>query len=397
MKDHSIDIKSENYIVRISDNIDDLKFDWDKTSRKSIYFNSAYLVLLEKHGPIGYSYYYVIVYEGAEAIGVFYFQRKTIDLHKDFRVHTHSKNLFKKFAVFAQKQLFKLVNHEFLINGNVLLTGEYAYYFVNELSVNKFSMLSNHVYDLVINFIHERSGKKIQSILAKDFYVGANFKVSNFQNSEFTEFKVQPDMVLKLNPEWKNFDDYINAVKSKYRVKFKKVLSKGKELDFVSLDLIELEKEMNAMYDLYCATSDKASFSLFKLQPDYFLELKKALPEYFHAIGVYLDKRLVAFCTVIINGKNADGHFLGYDVKLNSQYQIYFNILLKLIEKSILYKVDNLNLSRTALEIKSSVGAEPHAMNIYLRHNNKLFNKILPALLDKVVPKVEWIQRVPFK
>ena len=56
-----------------------------------------------------------------------------------------------------------------------------------------------------------------------------------------------------------------------------------------------------------------------------------------------------------------------------------------------------LNLSRTALEIKSSVGAEPHDMYVYLKHQNKFVNKLLPSILNRVVPKNSWEQRSPFK
>ena len=113
--------------------------------------------------------------------------------------------------------------------------------------------------------------------------------------------------------------------------------------------------------------------------------------------GVFLENKLVGFFTFIKNGPLADAHFLGYDVSLNSKYQIYFNMLLKLLESAIEQKASHLNLSRTALEIKSSVGAEPFDMSVYLRHENSLINKFGKFILDRTVPKNEWQQRSPFK
>ena len=105
----------------------------------------------------------------------------------------------------------------------------------------------------------------------------------------------------------------------------------------------------------------------------------------------------MAFFTLIKIGKIADAHFLGYDVKLNSQYQIYFNILLLLVEQAIEMKASHLNLSRTALEIKSSVGAEPLEMNVHFRYHNGLIQKLIPQIMKTYVPEDDWLQRKPFK
>jgi len=70
--------------------------------------------------------------------------------------------------------------------------------------------------------------------------------------------------------------------------------------------------------------------------------------------------------------------------------------LLRLIKEAINQKVEYLNLSRTALEIKSSVGAIPYDMHVYIKHTNPMINKLIPFILSKTVPKNNWIPRSPF-
>jgi len=378
---NTVQLNGGSYTIEISNSINTIEKVWSVNSKDLNYTSSKYLSLLEKAGPLGYNYYYVLVKQDSIPYALYYFQRKEIQLAKDFRIHTHKKDFLSRFRVSFLKSAFKLINHQILVCGNVLLTGEYGYTTVNHAS------LKDGLTDLVINelkkYVKREEKIKIQTILFKDFYQNTEWSKTKFDASRFTEIVVQPDMVIKFKQSWQSFEDYLASVKSKYRVKFKKVIKKAKDLEFRELDLEAAESYNNDM--------------LFTLHPNYFRDLKATFQDEIVLTGVFLQDKLVGFYTFINNGTMGDAHFLGYDVKLNSKYQLYFNILLRLIETGIKKKVTHLNLSRTALEIKSSVGAEPLDMSIYLRHENGLINKFMPFLLSKTVPKNDWVQRKPFK
>ncbi|NNE25340.1 MAG: GNAT family N-acetyltransferase [Saprospiraceae bacterium] len=397
MKEYLKELSGDTFNAVVTDNIESIKEDWNATTRDSFYYDPRYLKVLEEKGPNKYQYFYCLLKRNGDPVAVYYFQKKQISLYEDFRLHTHSKNPIVKFFVWLQRQSFRLINQQLLVAGNVLLTGEYSFYYCQDCDTDTKTKISDFVFKSTCEYVKHKSGKKVSAILSKDFYVEEKFKVDDFYGSNFTKFKVQPDMVVSINQDWRSYDDYLAAVKSKYRVKFKKVAKRGGALEFRDLNVEDLESLNDEMYALYSKTADKASFSLFKLHPEYFLELKKIFGDDFIVRGVFLNGKMVAFFTIIINGKNADAHFLGYDVSLNSKHQIYFNVLLKLVEAAILQRAEYLNLSRTALEIKSSVGAEPYAMHIYLKHNTNFLNKLLPVILARIVPKEDWIQRVPFK
>ena len=72
-------------------------------------------------------------------------------------------------------------------------------------------------------------------------------------------------MILKLDKAWGNFDDFLSAVKSKYRVKFNKVLKKASVLEFKEFTNGEVEKYNDQMYAMYESTANRATFSLFHL------------------------------------------------------------------------------------------------------------------------------------
>jgi len=357
---------------------------------------STYLRLLEESGPQGYNYFYVILKEGDDIRGLLYCQHKTIELGKDFRAHTHSDKLWEKVKVALTKFAFNRINHEMLICGNVLLTGEYGIRLDQDLKPDS-SELIPEILNEVRQYIRKYKKKRIQSTLLKDFYTDGPLKDMNFPAKSYTRFKVQPDMIVTIRENWQSYDDFLATVKSKYRVKFKKVKKKGKDLSFLTMDEEQALKYNSEMYSMYKDTADRAAFSMFLLDENYFGRLKQTFGDKLILRGVFLGDQMVAFFTYLRNDKIGDAHFLGYNVQLNGRYQIYFNILLKLLETAIEDGAKYLNLSRTALEIKSSVGADPYDMEVQLQYHTSWINKFLPYLLSKFVPETKWQPRSPFK
>ena len=110
-----------------------------------------------------------------------------------------------------------------------------------------------------------------------------------------------------------------------------------------------------------------------------------------------MGKKLVGFMTYFIDGDRVLAHFTGFNVGLNKKLDLYLNMLIDLIDESIKAKLRYLDFSRTALEIKSSVGATPIPMINFLKHRNKTMNKILPNIFNTLYQQEEWVQRRPFR
>jgi hypothetical protein len=113
--------------------------------------------------------------------------------------------------------------------------------------------------------------------------------------------------------------------------------------------------------------------------------------------GIYLEGKMIAYFSTIIDSHCTHGHFLGYDEEYNIKYQLYLNILLWLLEKAIACGCQELNLSRTALEIKSSIGALPQDYIVYTQAQNKLLNNAMKRVVPIFIPENKWTPRSPFK
>ena len=98
----------------------------------------------------------------------------------------------------------------------------------------------------------------------------------------------------------------------------------------------------------------------------------------------------------MFNQNSLDAHFVGIDYQFNKTYAIYQRMLYDYISLAIEHKMKTINFGRTASEIKSSVGAVPQDLTIYLRHKNSIPNRILSVFLKKIQP-TEFHQKKPFK
>jgi len=113
--------------------------------------------------------------------------------------------------------------------------------------------------------------------------------------------------------------------------------------------------------------------------------------------GYFIGERLIGFNTLIKNGNSLDTYFLGYDATIQREKMLYLNMLYDMVAYSIIKGFKEVVFARTALEIKSSVGARPVAMYGYIKHSNSLINKKMDVIFDYLEPKTEWQERNPFK
>ncbi len=380
--------------LKITDKIDDISLIWDQENKKGILNSVRYLKALENSYPEGLKSYYCLLYKKESPIGLFLFQVKDFDLRKSLNVHTHSESFLDKLWVNIKNGFISQIKHHLLVVGNVLLTGQYGINFCDHLSIEQKLEYLNLSVESFANYMNKNKAYKIKSILLKDFEEGED---SNVHLPEYVNFVIDPYMYIDIR--WKTMDEYLDNLKSKYRIRYKRALKKGKDLSFEDMSLDQLVEYKNEMYQLYKQISQNVSFNLFDLDMDYFIKLKEQLGKDLTIKSVMLDGKLVAFYSLIfdVDHNELDAHFLGYNMVLNHNYQIYQNILYSILQDSISLKVKKINLSRTAMEIKSSVGAVDKTLFLLVKSRIGLMNWMLKKFITSYVPDNTWLPRQPFK
>jgi hypothetical protein len=125
-------------------------------------------------------------------------------------------------------------------------------------------------------------------------------------------------------------------------------------------------------------------------------DLKEKLGDDYILKTYWLEDKMVGFVSGVVNKNSLDAHFVGINYQLNRAYSIYQRMLYEYIRIGISKKLKTINFGRTASEIKSSVGAIPQDLTMYLRHKKTIKNKILKLFLQRV-QATPFQQKFPFK
>ncbi|MEE9439582.1 MAG: GNAT family N-acetyltransferase [Saprospiraceae bacterium] len=389
-----LNLSTHNQSISIFDSVVDVPVEWDKFSQNNLFLQKHFLQVLEDTPPSNTAFIYVIVKNNDRVIGIIYYQYKVIDLYLSLRldlvkpigIWQSIKHTFKKLAA-------KTLKSYVLVCGNMALTGENGYGFDRDIAPDVMYITIAESTEQVVRYL-KHQGKSIKAVLIKDFYTK---KENSAKEWSFTQFNVQPNMIMDIRSTWTSFDDYIGSMKSKYRVRVRRARKKAEKLSSRALTLDEIEHYQDDISMLYNNVADQASFNLFILPPNYFYSLKKQLGKNINVIGYFDGEKMVGFYTNIINGNELDAHFLGYDPSCNQECQLYLNMLYDLVNDAIELKTHKLILSRTAMEIKSSIGAEAKEMHLYLKHTNSIINLGMKKSLSFFTPVTNWVARSPFK
>lgn len=373
--------------------------DWDAAAPPdNLFLQRSYLSIVEHQPPLGMRFGYVVFYRNNEPVGVSLCQIKHFNAESNIKVEEERENdpcFFTALSQWLKKRVASKVAADILISGNMLLSGEHGFWFKpGAVAEDEQIPLLESAWSEAIRLL-EREGIRIPVMLVKDISDVNRAQGRALIQRSFVEFDIQPSMVMPLHYE--DFDTYLESMSTKYRTRAKRAFKKGQGLEKRELTLLEIQREIPRLYHLYREIARNAGFNMVDLNEQYLLALKRDLGDHFRLFAYYLNGELVAFYTTIQNHGEMEAHFLGYEKELNHDLQLYLNILYDIIRIGIESGSNKLVFSRTALEIKSSVGAVPTHLYCYLRHQNPLTNHFTGTLLDYFKPVEQWQQRHPFK
>jgi hypothetical protein len=274
--------------------------------------------------------------------------------------------------------------------GNVFLSGEYCLSFAEKTKREKAVREIGRALDTI-----SKSVKPLHAIFIKDFEKKALDYSQGFESFGFTNIKVEPNMLVHLKPEWKSFEDYKNALKSKYRIKANKADSKSQALEGRFMSKKDIESAQKALQNLYQNTIDNANFNAQVLNLKNYIELKSFYKDLI-VKGYFLDGEIVGFLSALKNRSHLDAHFIGLNYQLNKAHAIYPRILNDYVRIGIENKVSVINLGRTASEIKTTIGAVPLELSCYIKHKNPFINALVRPFFRRIQIK-SFKQHSPFK
>lgn len=365
--------------------------EWNHVVRdKNIYATLPYLTAMEKSLGTDMDFRYLVFYnESNSPVAVAVIQCLSF-LDKGFE----DIKEFCRIRNSIKKRLFATNGIRMMTCGTPFASGENGFIFSDAISpIVAYENLAKSLIHLQKS---ETTKAQPPVILFKEIFPSSFSASKSLIESKFSDFFVDVNMIMRISPKWKSMDDYLDSMVTKFRTKAKTALRKSEPLFVQDFSLEDIATYKEEILSLYLQVLAKSSFQFGILNAESFLHLKKNLGDKFILKGYFLEMKLIGFSSSFIFNSVLDANYVGINYEFNNEYALYQRMLYDYIELAIQRNCSELRFGRTAEEIKSSVGANPVPMKLFIRHRNPIANRILKAIVGTIKPS-EHELRKPFK
>lgn len=174
--------------------------------------------------------------------------------------------------------------------------------------------------------------------------------------------------------KYASFRQYMESLRSPYRRRLSKALEYRENIEIKSLDRKDFNEDH---YGLYLSIMERTENPLEVLPKEFFNEYESELYEFIHkktgaVIGFIQVKEIEDRLYFLFGG------FKKEDVE---SLDIYYNMLLKIIDIGIEKSVKTIEFGQTAEESKTKIGCIQVPKYLYVHHSNPVINLFIRLLL----------------
>lgn len=362
--------------------------EWDIIAEKNVFLSRNYLAVLEKAAPDNMQCHFIGLYKNKVLCGIALAQYINLK-----RINTFVE---EKKSFCLKDYLFKKFSSHIIVIGNNTLTGQNAYLLNDNIAEND----ALRLFEDVLQQLKREYRKKciyVNLLAIKDFNESElpNFKGAGYKG--YYQFCTQPNMIFNIRENWASIEDYLADMNTKYRTQYNRARKKAEGIEKRKLTVDEINQQQERIHQLYMTVAQNASFNTFHLPKNHFEVFKQQLQDNFLFYGYFIDRELVGFNTLVKNNNDMDTYFLGYDDSIQKEKMLYLNMLYDMVGYAIKKQFSHVIFARSAMEIKSSVGAKAEQVYGVIKHTNPILNYFMAKLFPYFDPKVEWKERSPFK
>jgi predicted N-acyltransferase len=198
----------------------------------------------------------------------------------------------------------------------------------------------------------------------------------------------------KLAGRFRNFGEYLDAIKARYRNQIKRSQKKFAAAGLRAVHITdgqEIRRRFTPeVHQLYAAVHAKSKTKLEFLPLEFFRELPDALPE--HVAVMFVEDmtaggRVVGFTLAMRANGTHYNVYSGVDYGMNERAHIYFNLFYHDLDYAFSIGTTEVHLGETSDGFKSRLGTERVPMYCYVKARNPVVQAIVKRLARQLFPE----------
>lgn len=376
---------------KLYESVSELPIDfWDNLIADDNYvMRSEYLRAMEESKSEKIESRFVSMEKGDRLLGFLYLQVVTI--HKtglNENVNSGKTSKWREEIARYLKRGLNKIKTRVLVVGSILVSGMYGMQLAKGVAREEFidamhAVLSDLRKELSTSFVFVKDFEPIWDECGKQL-----------EKFGYQRVISQPSMEIEIL--WNSWEEYMADLLSKYRVRAKKIIKNSKSLEMKEFSLDDMIEHEESIFNMYMDLISRSEFTMGTSGPKFFTKMKEKVGDNYLCYGYFLDGKLLGFLTGFLTPNILESHFIGFDHSKIRSHGFYQRILQDFLRLAIEHKVPRLTYGRTAMEIKSTLGAEPKNMDSFMWAKSKVVHALLPSMFDRLRGD-DWVQRRPLK
>jgi hypothetical protein len=192
------------------------------------------------------------------------------------------------------------------------------------------------------------------------------------------------------SPRFRDFDEYLGALKSHYRydiVRSRRKLERaGFEVTWLNDPEWIARLYTSEVHQLYEAVVDRAEHKLERLPSEFFLELSRQFRDQVRLTVISKENRIAAFNWALATPSTYHFLFCGIDYALNEHADLYFNTMYADLDQAIRANVGDIQLGQTSDTFKARLGCSQQRLFIYAKGTGPVFSRLIQAGFQVLLP-----------
>jgi len=373
---------------------------WDSvTQGGSMFLRRDVLRVIERHGPDNLAPRYAMIYRDEQPVAALAAQIVSVTA-KHLRPgeagskKAASRNLLHAALKPAAHLATARLDERILVAGNLMSWGFHGVAFAKEENP---ALIWPGVADALYRIRRaERLEGQTNFVMVKDVTENET-GLEALRRFSYRPLETEPNMVLAIQPSWRNYEDYLAALDAKYRRNAKDQLKKLAAAGCTIEPLAQLSSHTNRLHKLYLSVHNNAQVRLVTLSENFLPQLSATLGDDFRCTVVRRGEEILGFVTTLRDGATAIAYYIGFDRTATAEgLPIYLRLLHATVGDAIGWGCTRLSIGRTALEPKAALGAKPEKMSVWMRHRIPALNWVLRGVLGAITHE-EAPERNPFK
>jgi len=185
--------------------------------------------------------------------------------------------------------------------------------------------------------------------------------------------------------KYKTYDEFLMSLRSSYRRRINKAKLKASSLKWKEIEENGFDEKI---HDLYLNVLNRSKYPIETLGINFFKNIQGQ-------IHVLYDNNMDPLAFVLIKWQNRNLHFLfgGMNYNKRDDFDLYYNMLLKILEIGIVGNAIKINLGQTAESSKCRVGCQMEEKYMILFSGNKIVNlvaRLFSKFLEYTPPKEKY-------